>query len=494
MDALDIVNNTGGLSPAYPPLKQIWRPFAASGRPRQKGFKERRSRRAFAVQALVGKHAFPEPRRIWWHPAEGSLLLPDLTPADPGLKQSVVDSTIAFAKRLPLPEVGIRALAEVAINIALVVIVKSIIEKLAQQANKALDKSAPEQPSVLATMVATAIKAAKEPIEVLLPLNAFVGSLRVAVLALQIVADRQHPYLLNNRLLGHSLQQLMHVFVGVDHIFLSLSSLVIILFTCWFCLSWKESLLNIVSRIEHDLEEANRSTFSIERIAVPVSGLAGWGIVIVGALTSLHVVGINIQPLLTVGGVGGVAIGFGAQTVTANIVSGINLFLTRPFVVGDRIELKTAGGGSVLVGQVESIDPMRTVIDASGIPVAVPNKAILDMLICNESKLQRPAPPVVTTRTSRRYSTSVRLRYEDISKVPAICQDITGWLRQHSGVDQSMSMYAELASLREWSANMHIQVHITALQSRSYTAFNTEVLMKVAELVDQHGAMFARMA
>lgn len=73
-------------------------------------------------------------------------------------------------------------------------------------------------------------------------------------------------------------------------------------------------------------------------------------------------------------------------------------FLTRPFVVGDRIELKTAGGGSVMSGQVESIEPMRTVIDAGGIPVAVPNKAILDMLICNESKLQRPTTSATVTR------------------------------------------------------------------------------------------------
>lgn len=67
---------------------------------------------------------------------------------------------------------------------------------------QALDKSAAEQPSVLATVVATAIKAAKEPIELLLPLNAFVASLRVAVLALQIIADRQHPFLSNNGFLG----------------------------------------------------------------------------------------------------------------------------------------------------------------------------------------------------------------------------------------------------------------------------------------------------
>lgn len=37
------------------------------------------------------------------------------------------------------------------------------------------------------------------------------------------------------------------------------------------------------------------------------------------------------------------------------------------------------------------------------------------------------------------------------------------------------------------------QVHITAAQSRSYAAFNIELLMKVAETVDEHEAQFARM-
>ena len=53
-----------------------------------------------------------------------------------GLKQSVVDSTIAFAKRLPLAEVAVRTLAEVAINVVLVAIVRAVFERLAQRANK----------------------------------------------------------------------------------------------------------------------------------------------------------------------------------------------------------------------------------------------------------------------------------------------------------------------------------------------------------------------
>ena len=40
---------------------------------------------------------------------------------------------------------------------------------------------------------------------------------------------------------------------------------------------------------------------------------------------ALQVMGINVQPLLAVGGVSGIAIGFGAQSVSANAITGINL-------------------------------------------------------------------------------------------------------------------------------------------------------------------------
>lgn len=39
----------------------------------------------------------------------------------------------------------------------------------------------------------------------------------------------------------------------------------------------------------------------------------------------MQILGINVQPLLAVGGVSGIAIGFGAQSVSANAITGINL-------------------------------------------------------------------------------------------------------------------------------------------------------------------------
>ena len=56
---------------------------------------------------------------------------------------------------------------------------------------------------------------------------------------------------------------------------------------------------------------------------------------------ALHVLGLNITPLLTVGGVSGVIVGLSAQSVMSNMISGINLVGTRtpssgPSIVRDR--------------------------------------------------------------------------------------------------------------------------------------------------------------
>lgn len=69
----------------------------------------------------------------------------------------------------------------------------------------------------------------------------------------------------------------------------------------------------------------------------------------------LQVVGVNVQPLLAAGGVSGIAIGFGAQKLTQNVLSGAKLFLTQPFVVGERVRLLGSGGGEVVSGIIETV-------------------------------------------------------------------------------------------------------------------------------------------
>lgn len=78
----------------------------------------------------------------------------------------------------------------------------------------------------------------------------------------------------------------------------------------------------------HPWQDLGMDAGGLDRVLLPLSSLTGWGLVTIGALMVLHVFGLNIQPLLTIGGVGGVAIGFGAQSVTSNAISGINLVST----------------------------------------------------------------------------------------------------------------------------------------------------------------------
>ena len=64
---------------------------------------------------------------------------------------------------------------------------------------------------------------------------------------------------------------------------------------------------------------------ALERLLLPLSGLTSWLIVLAGGLSLLHVLGINVAPLLTVGGVSGILVGLSAQSVMANMIAGINL-------------------------------------------------------------------------------------------------------------------------------------------------------------------------
>lgn len=66
---------------------------------------------------------------------------------------------------------------------------------------------------------------------------------------------------------------------------------------------------------------------ALERVLLPLNGLTSWLIVMAGGLSCLHVLGINVAPLLTVGGVSTILVGLSAQSVMANMIAGINLVI-----------------------------------------------------------------------------------------------------------------------------------------------------------------------
>lgn len=62
-------------------------------------------------------------------------------------------------------------------------------------------------------------------------------------------------------------------------------------------------------------------------------------------------------------------------------------FLSRPFVVGDRIDILTSGGTKFATGFVERVDPIYTVLRTdTGTPVTINNK------VCPPRELNEASP------------------------------------------------------------------------------------------------------
>lgn len=91
----------------------------------------------------------------------------------------------------------------------------------------------------------------------------------------------------------------------------------------------------------------------------------------VALLTALDKVGINPTPALTLAGLASVAIGFGAQNLVRDVITGIYIVLEDQYVVGDTIQFGET------VGRVEHLTLRRTVVrDARGALVTIANGEI----------------------------------------------------------------------------------------------------------------------
>jgi moderate conductance mechanosensitive channel len=93
-----------------------------------------------------------------------------------------------------------------------------------------------------------------------------------------------------------------------------------------------------------------------------------WGFAV---LTALGTLGINLGPLIAGAGIFGVAIGFGAQNLVRDLLSGMSMLLEDQYGVGDVVDLGDAAGVVEEVG-------LRTtrIRDVRGVVWHVPNGAI----------------------------------------------------------------------------------------------------------------------
>jgi small conductance mechanosensitive channel len=75
-----------------------------------------------------------------------------------------------------------------------------------------------------------------------------------------------------------------------------------------------------------------------------LSGVARTAIIVIGAMMLLSQGGVKIGPLLAGAGVVGVAVGFGAQTLVKDFLTGVFLIVEDIVAVGDVVRIREHGG------------------------------------------------------------------------------------------------------------------------------------------------------
>jgi len=141
-------------------------------------------------------------------------------------------------------------------------------------------------------------------------------------------------------------------------------------------------LFLVLSRLAHfgvlRIVERTRAHGPLGQLLASVARIS---LLVLGLVTALGTLGVNIMGIVAGLGLTGFALGFALKDSIANLLAGVLILLYRPFEVGDRIDV----GG--LAGRVTHVDLRYTELDADKERVLVPNSKMLTDPI----KVSKPA-------------------------------------------------------------------------------------------------------
>lgn len=147
------------------------------------------------------------------------------------------------------------------------------------------------------------------------------------------------------------------------------------------------------------LQRALRRVFTRRGIDVGVqhalTRLAHYGVVAVGLYLALANLGIDLTALAGLGAVVAVAIGFGLQNHTQNLLGGLVLLFERPVKQGDFVEVGTARG------TVRDIRARATVVTTlDNVDIVVPNGKFMTEPVINQTLADRRVRVRIDLRAS----------------------------------------------------------------------------------------------
>ncbi|MDT8323098.1 MAG: mechanosensitive ion channel [Bacteroidota bacterium] len=180
----------------------------------------------------------------------------------------------------------------------------------------------------------------------------------------------------------------------------------------------------------------------------------------IGFIVLLQTAGINLSSLTVLLGALGVGIGFGLQTITNNLISGLIIFIERPIKVGDRIEV------SEVEGNVTDISMRATeILTNDNISIIVPNSEFISKTVINWSHSDRNVRFNFPVAVSYRENAD---RVRDVLKEVAMQEEAVLKNPPPDVLIREFSDSAITFNLRVWTSDMTDRPGV--LKSRLYYA------------------------
>ena len=156
------------------------------------------------------------------------------------------------------------------------------------------------------------------------------------------------------------------------------------------------------------------------RMDPATAGTAGFLIrfafLVVAAIGSLRVAGLDPGTLALGGAITAVVIGLAAQQTLGNLIAGLVLISVRPFKVGDRVRLQAGGLAGQVEGVVSSLGLLYTTLAQGQDSIMVPNNVVLSAAVV---PLREPASVDLRARLRPDVRPSdIQTRLEDAITTP----------------------------------------------------------------------------
>ena len=187
--------------------------------------------------------------------------------------------------------------------------------------------------------------------------------------------------------------------------------------------------------------------------------------------------GYSVSSILTLGGVGGIVIGFAAKDMLANVFGGLMIQMDKPFSTGDWIRTTDKS----IEGVVEKIGWRMTRLRTfNKNPVYVPNGIFATIPIETPSRM-----------TNRQIHAIIGIRYDDIAQMQSIIEKVEKLLADHEHIDHEEPCRVYFDLFNASSLDFVIWAFSSVTDSSEFKKIKGKLLLDVADIIAKHGAEIA---